>query len=149
MDCNYPAIFRIIVQFNGIVYSILCKHHPIYILCCISWLMWYKRFNQSVYMSSLYWNTWVSSWTTAVRENVVFEHMESNLLVKSLKHSRSLLWCLYSLGSLGISDRNTWATSRGPWREIQNMHWLETWLEMIYSLDHWPSHSLHWYLAVQ
>lgn len=40
----------------------------------------------------------------------------ANLLVKSLKQSRSLLWCLYSLGSLGISDRNTWATSSGPWR---------------------------------
>jgi len=54
-----------------------------------------KKFDYRVYMSSIYWNTLgqVVSWTTAVHVNVELEHLESNLLVKSLKHSRSLLWC--------------------------------------------------------
>lgn len=38
------------------------------------------------------------------------------LFVKSLKQSRSLLWCLKSFGSLGISDKKTCATSNGPFR---------------------------------
>lgn len=38
------------------------------------------------------------------------------LFVKSLKQRRSLLWCLKSFGSLGISDKKTCATSNGPFK---------------------------------
>lgn len=58
----------------------------------------------------------VDSWKTQMENSPWCCKSSANLLVKSLKQSRSLLWCLYSLGSLGISDRNTWATSSGPWR---------------------------------
>lgn len=45
-----------------------------------------------------------------------FEDNTPYLFVKSLKQRRSLLWCLKSFGSFGISDKKTCATSNGPFR---------------------------------
>lgn len=60
------------------------------------------------------------------------------LLVKSLKHRRSLLWCLKSFGSLGISDKKTCATSNGPFRRRRGT--VSCW-ELSVTCNHWRKFS--------
>lgn len=60
------------------------------------------------------------------------------LFVKSLKQSRSLLWCLKSFGSLGISDKKTCATSNGPFRRRRGT--VSFW-ELSVISNHWRKFS--------